>query len=37
MIKGSLLLNAVLPLLSIFGEKKLSSVLGQNLTVLGDK
>jgi len=35
MIKSSLLLSV--PLLSIFGRKKLSPVLGQNLTVLGDK
>ena len=35
MIKGSLHLSA--PLLSIFGRKKLSPVLGKNLTVLGNK
>jgi len=35
MIKGSLLLSA--PIVKHFQAKKLSPVLGQNLTVLGDK
>ena len=35
MIKGSLLLSA--PIVKHFRSKKLSPVLGQNLTVLGDK
>jgi len=35
MIKGSLLLSA--PIVKHFLSKKLSPILGQNLTVLGDK